>query len=192
MSKNILMITVATLKQKTGMHDNIEDKLVYPEIKTAQDMFITPMVGSALYNKILADIESKTLAGVYLDLVDNYIADCLCHYVLANLPSALNYQFWNKGVASKTTDQSSQPTMSDMYALMDRHTQRAEWYKNRCIKHLRQNVTQFPEYAKPGQGIDTIIPERTAYNCPIYLGDNKLTIPPNVPEVFNSNDPSYY
>ena len=52
MSKNILMLSVALLKERTAIHDNIDEKLIYPEIKAAQDMFILPVLGSALFNKL--------------------------------------------------------------------------------------------------------------------------------------------
>jgi len=50
MSKNTLFISVQSIKDRTGLHANVDEKLVLPEIKTAQDMYILPALGSALYN----------------------------------------------------------------------------------------------------------------------------------------------
>jgi hypothetical protein len=193
MSRNILIISANTLKERTGVHDNIDEKLIYPDIKAAQDMFMLPLLGTALFNKILDDINAGTLAGNYKTLVDDYLVDCLCNYVLSELPQGLNYQFWNKGVATKTTDQSQQPSMSDLFDVAAKYKSRAEFYRKRAVQYLRRYASQyFPEYASPGNGVDVVIPERVAYTCPIYLGEDKLVIPPNVPQVFNSNDPSDY
>jgi hypothetical protein len=172
MSKNILMISVQMLKDRTAVHDNIDEKLVFPEIKAAQDMFILPLCGSALFNKLLTDINANTLTGNYKVLVDDYIIDTLANYVISELPLGLTYQFWNKGVAQKTTDSSVTPSMSDLFSVAAKYKRRAEEYAQRMRLYLRENApTMFPEYINPGSGVDTVIPERQGFSNPIYLGD---------------------
>lgn len=172
MSKNVLIIGVAMLKERTAIHDNIDEKLIYPEIKAAQDMFILPLCGSSLFNRILSDIQANTLAGDYKALVDDYIVDTLCNYVISELPLGLTYQFWNKGVQAKTTDNSNTPSMSDLFDVASKYKRRAEEYAQRMRLYLRQNApTKFAEYINPGSGIDTVIPERQGFSNPIYLGD---------------------
>jgi hypothetical protein len=172
MSKNILMISVQMLKDRTAVHDNIDEKLVFPEIKAAQDMYILPLCGSALYNKLLADINANTLTGNYKVLVDDYIIDTLANYVISELPLGLTYQFWNKGVSQKTTDNSIAPSMTDLFSVASKYKRRAEEYAQRMRLYLRQNAPQmFLEYINPGSGVDTVIPERQGFSNPIYLGD---------------------
>lgn len=186
MSKNILIILPSVLKERSAIHDNIDDKLIYPEIKAAQDMYIMPLLGSTLFNKILVDIGAGTLTGNYKTLVDDYVIDTLCNYVLSELPEGLNYQFWNKGVATKTTDNSQAPSMSDMYASMSRYKNRAEYYSKRCRMYLLKNATAlFPEYSQYVSGIDVIPPENTSFESPIYLGSSRTN------KSSNSNDPYY-
>jgi len=172
MSKNILMLSVQMLKDRTAVHDNIDEKLVFPEIKAAQDMYILPLCGSALYNKLLADINANTLTGNYKVLVDDYIIDTLANYVISELPLGLTYQFWNKGVSQKTTDNSIAPSMTDLFSVASKYKRRAEEYAQRMRLYLRQNAPQmFLEYINPGSGVDTVIPERQGFSNPIYLGD---------------------
>lgn len=166
------MISVQMLKDRTAVHDNIDEKLVFPEIKAAQDMFILPLCGSALFNKLLTDINANTLTGNYKVLVDDYIIDTLANYVISELPLGLTYQFWNKGVAQKTTDSSVTPSMSDLFSVAAKYKRRAEEYAQRMRLYLRENApTMFPEYINPGSGVDTVIPERQGFSNPIYLGD---------------------
>lgn len=172
MSKNILMVSVKMLKERTSIHDNIDEKLIYPEIKAAQDLFILPLLGTNLFNKLLNDIDTNALAGNYKILVDDYLIDTLCNYVISELPLGLTYQFWNKGVQAKTTDSSNTPSMSDLFDVAAKYKRRAEEYAQRARLYLRQNSpTMFLEYINPGSGIDTVIPERQAFSNPIYLGD---------------------
>lgn len=175
MSLNILMIDVPTLKARTGIHDNIDEKLIYPEIKAAQDLYILPIVGTALYNRILNDINLGTLAGDYKNLVDNYLIDALCNWVLSELPIGITYQFWNKGVAVKTSDNTNQPTMGELFDIANKYKNRAEAYGKKAIMFLKQSVgvnNMYPEYLNPGIGVDVIRPDRVGFSSPIFLGDD--------------------
>ena len=98
MSLNILYISVQGIKDRTGLHANVDEKLILPEIKTAQDMYILPALGSTLYNKLQSAINTSTLNADETILLNNYIADCLIYYVMSELPMGLSYQFYNKGL----------------------------------------------------------------------------------------------
>jgi hypothetical protein len=174
MSVNALMISADILKDRMAIHDNLDEKLIYPDIKVAQDMYIHPILGSALYDKIVSDINvSGTTSGAYKTLLDNYIIDALCYYTMSRLPVGISYQFWNKGVVRKIGDNTDLPDMTDLISISDRYLRTAEWYGERLTKYLQQNATStvLPEYITPGNGIDTIIPEVSAFTMPIYLGD---------------------
>ena len=148
MSANILMISVDTLKQRTAIHDNIDEKLIFPEIKAAQDLFIHPILGTALYNKILTDISNSALAGNYKILVDSYLVDTLCNYVISELPTALNYQFWNKGVGVATSDNTNAPTMSELFDIAAKYKNRAEAYQKKAIFKAKC-TSHVPRVLKP-------------------------------------------
>lgn len=177
MSANTLIIMPSLLKERAAIHKNVDDKLIYPEIKFAQDAYILPLLGTALFNKIIADIAANTLAGVYKSLVDSYIIDALINYTMAELPTGLNYQFWNSGVASTQKEQAQLPSMSDMFSIVDRYKKKAEHYDNRCRLYLIQNQGTYPEYRQQNGGVDTVYPDNTSFTSPIYLGDDKFIKP---------------
>lgn len=182
MSDIILLVKPITVKERTSLHTNTDDKLIVPEIKAAQDMRVRPLLGSILYEKLITDIKNNTLAGNYLALMENYIVDIICNYVMSELPEDLNYQFTNKGLSTKTQDGSQVPSMTDLYAIVSKYKKRAEHYSNTCRLHIMANLGSFPEYYAPG-GIDKVQPERNTYSSPIYLGDQFGFIKPN--ESFN-------
>lgn len=179
------------IKDRTVIHGNIDPKLIYPDIKVAQDMYILPLLGSALYNKIQADISANTLAGDYKDLLDKYIVDALIYYTLTDLPTTISYQFWNKGVQRKIGNDTQLPTMSELIDISNKYRQRAEFYTNRCRLYLRQfAATKFPEYLNPGNGLDDMRPERKTYTMPIYLGDDCLPDNGHYEEKYQGNRPN--
>ena len=172
MSLNTLFISVQGIKDRTGLHANVDEKLVLPEIKTAQDMYILPTLGSTLYNRLQAGITAANLNANEVLLLNNYVADCLIYYVMSELPMGLSYQFYNKGLLRKSGDNTENPSMQDMIDVANRYRTRAEFYKQRVIKYLRQNNTLYPEYLNFTSGIDTIVPDLEGYTTSLYLDDD--------------------
>ena len=172
MSANTLFISVQSIKDRTGLHANVDDKLVLPEIKTAQDMYILPALGSNLYNTLQAHIVGNTLTANEVILLDSYLVDCLVYFVMSELPMGLSYQFYNKGLLRKSGENTENPSMQDLIDVANRYRSRGEFYRQRMIKYLKQNNTLYPEYLNFGSGIDSIRPENDGYTTSIYLGDS--------------------
>jgi hypothetical protein len=192
------LILPSVIKERMSLHDNIDDKLIYPEIKAVQDLYIMPILGSTLFNKILNDIANNTLTGNYKSLVDNYVVECCCNYVMAELPEGLNYQYWNKGVSQKVVDNATQPSMSEMYSIVAKYKSRAEHYAKMLRNYLIEYADEyFPEYLNFVSGVDVVHPERVSYSSPIYLGDeteiprDEYSLNKRPPAGYNSNDPYY-
>lgn len=175
MSKQVLLMSAAMFKSRTSVHGNIDDNLITPEIKAAEDMYIHPILGTNLYNKIINDItiSGTPLGASYVTLVDDYILDALQYYVLAELPEAISFQFWNKGVIRKQGDNTETPSMSDLVDISQKYRKRAEWYGERLTQYLRRvsNTTVIPEYFNGNTLSDSLTPQTTPYSMPIYLGD---------------------
>jgi Zn-dependent protease with chaperone function len=189
MSLNKLMISVAMIKDRTPIHGNIDEKLIYPDIKVAQDMYIHPILGSALFNKLLTDIDGGTLAGDYKTLVDNFIVDALVWYTLMSLPQTLSYQFWNKGIVRKQGED-TETTMDELLDLSNTFRNRAEFYANRLKLYLKQEApTKFPEYINPGNRLDDIHPLNKAFTLPVYLGDDECR-PKSYEQMYQGNKPN--
>lgn len=176
MSLNVLLISDTIIKDRTTVHGNIDPKLLYPEIKAAQDMYIHPLLGTPLFNKLIGDINvsGTPIGAAYVTLLNDYIIDPLMYYTLAQLPMALSYQFWNKGVLRKGGDNAELPDMSELTDIANKYQDRAEWYGERLRKYLVHTATEsyLPEYLERG-GLDQINPEGTAFSSPIYLGPDR-------------------
>jgi len=174
MSLNILFISPDTIKERSGLHYNVDEKLIKPEIKTAQDIYILPAVGSALYNRLQSGVECNNLTCDEKTLLDDYVVDTLVNYVLSELPQGLSFQFYNKGLIRKSSDNTDLPSMQDLIDIANRYRARAEYYKQRLIKYLKQESAQgnFPLYLNYGSGIDDIKPDNDAYRASIWLGDD--------------------
>jgi len=171
--KNTLFISANTIKERSALHTNVDDKLLLPEIKTAQDIYIHPLLGTALYERLQDGVDNANLTADEVALLDNFVTDTLIYYVLSELPTGLSYQFYNKGLVRKTSDNTDQPQMQDLLDISARYRKRAEFYAERMVKFLKQNAAQgkYNLYLNPGSGLDAIHPDNSAYSTTIYLGD---------------------
>ncbi len=191
MSANVLLISDQIIKDRTSIHGNIDPKLIYPDIKYAQDVFILPLLGTGLYEKMQAIIADGTITtdntlSNYKNLLDKYIIDALMYYVMGELPMTLGYQFFNKGVVRKNGENTDNPDMSELVSIGLKYKQRAEYYGNRMRLYVVQNAAaMFREYLNPGNTIDTITPNQRAFTMPIYLGDERRDNPFCNPGGFN-------
>jgi hypothetical protein len=174
MSLNILFISDTILIERTTVHGNIDPKLLYPEIKTAQDMYIQPLLGTALYSKLQTDIQAQTVTGYYSTLLNDYIIDTLINYTLMELPTTISYQMFNKGVIKSGGQDLETVSINDLVSISDRYKRRAEFYAERMKRYLieESNRGNFPEYLNPGSRADTVRPYGGTFSLPIYLGED--------------------
>jgi len=174
MSRKLLFITPQTIKERTGLHANVDEKLVNPEILTAQDMYILPILGTALYERLQTGIEDNTLTDKEADLIDTYITPCLVHFVLSELPMGISFQFYNKGLIRKTGTEQQEPNIADIVDVSNRYKARAEFYRNRLMLYVMETASKgvhFQEYINPGSGVDVVVPTNKAYTVGIHLDD---------------------
>ena len=188
MSINTLLLSDVIIKERSIVHGNVDPKLIYNDIKIAQDFYIKPILGSALFEKIQDAVTANDWTGLsdYKALLDNYIIDALVQFTLAELPGN-SYQFTNKGVVRKQGENTDLPSMSDLVSISNRYRERGEGYAKKLKLYLQASVAtnKFPEYTAPGNTVDTIFPDQTSFTMPVYLGDddncNRPGIFPNKP-----------
>lgn len=173
MSANILFISEQTLKDRSLLQDNVDPKLIKPTIKMAQDMYIEPILGTGLYRELQDQIANDDLSTENKTLLDNYITDCLCWYVQAEMVMSLGFKFTNKNVLRKTSENSDVPSISELFDLEERTKNKAEWYAQRITNFLCEYNENYPLYDNPGNGVDIIHPNQTSYTAGMYLGDTK-------------------
>jgi hypothetical protein len=172
----VLFISPATIKERTGLHANVDEKLVNPEIITAQDMYIHPALGTGLYTRLQDGIENNNLTAQEQDLLNTYITDALVYYTLSELPMGMSFQFYNKGVIRKTGTDQVEPNVQELIEVANRYRARAEFYANRMMLFVKETASKgqyFQQYINPGNGVDIIHPERQVYASTVYLGHDK-------------------
>ncbi len=171
----ITLITPQVLKDRTELHSDVDEKLIKPKIRLAQDLYVLPLLGTTLYNMVISFIKNNTLdttpATPYKYLLDNFLIDIMCNYTMAKLLPSLNAQYWNSGVSTKSIGGSSTVQGSDLKLLVADFMSNGDNYAQRAKRYLQQNAyASFPEYYAQVAGIDIIIPETNVWESPISMG----------------------
>lgn len=168
-----LIISTAVLMEDSIFNDNIDPKYLRGLIDECQDEYILPILGSAQYNAILDKIDEEESFTAYEEvLVDSYIVPCLKAYIKCEAPYELTFKYTNKGVVTKTSENSQTIDNTSIKMIMDHYKDKAESKANRLKLYLEANPSKFPLYLNYGNNIDDVKPVRSTFTTGMYLGDN--------------------
>jgi hypothetical protein len=141
-----LFIKRQDLVRNSILDGNVDTDKFIQYIKIAQEIHIRNYLGTDLYNRISNDIIAGTLAGDYLDLVNNYVQPMLIHYAMVDYLPFAAYQVKNGGVYKHSSENSETATKEEIDFLINKERDIAEYYTRRFIDYMSFNQETFPEY----------------------------------------------
>lgn len=160
MSRNILFISRNDIIRRSPVGGNIDPEKLVPFIKTAQDKYIWIILGSKLYYYLQDEIAAETLAEPYINLMEQYIKDCLVHYSVVEALPFLPYTIANAGIFKNLNpDQTATPSKQDIDFLLQKELQTAQFYAERLVTHLIANTNVYPQYNQTTGKSDNIYPD---------------------------------
>ena len=162
MSKNILFISRNELIKRTALGGNIDPERIIPHVKTSQDKYLLILLGSVLYKKLQDDIVAGTLTGVYKELVDDFIVDCLVHYTFVEALPFLAYNIGQAGIIKHVSENTETPTKNEIDYLLQKELQSAQFYAQRLTNYLIAHNVDYPEYTESTGFSDTVFPEKSS------------------------------
>ena len=162
-----LLITTNDIPKFTALNANTDvDKFVQFAL-IAQDIHIQNYAGSNLLEKILADIAGGTLAGDYLNLVNNHLKKMLIHFAMVEYLPFAAYTIANKGVYKHGTENGETVDKNEVDYLVEKERQIAEHYTERFIRYINNNSSLFPEYNNNTS--DDMSPDQNAFTSGCVL-----------------------
>lgn len=157
----VLYTTPTIVKRDTPLGSQVDENLIIPYLRMAQDKEILPYLGTQLDTKLKADITASTLTGYYQTLVEDYIVPSMVQFAFVMIAPMLRVRFSNNSVTIVSSEQGQSADMGDIKPLRDLARDMAEFYRERMIEFIRHNPTEFPEY-NTNTGAD-ITPTRRNY-----------------------------
>jgi len=161
----VLFISEAKLKDSTAINLNVDPEILLPYVLQAQRIYIETKLGTTLYEKLESLITAGTIGNVgneaYKTLVDEYIGDCLPSWAFHMCIPYLRFKTENGNIYSKTSETGNALSTEEAQHLREEVRNNAEYFTERMIKYITNNITLFPEY-NTNSGAD-ISPDQNAY-----------------------------
>ena len=161
----VLFISEAKLKDSTAINLNVDPQILLPYVLQAQRIYIETKLGTTLYQKLETLITAGTIGNVgneaYKTLVDEYIGDCLPSWAFHMCIPYLRFKTENGNIYSKTSETGTALSTEEAQHLREEVRNNAEYFTERMIKYITNNITLFPEY-NTNSGAD-ISPDQNAY-----------------------------
>jgi|TARA_R110000824_G_scaffold75358_1_gene191361 hypothetical protein len=157
----ILFISEQKLKDSTAIALNVDVEILLPYVRQAQKLYVESKLGTDLTQKLKDEITAGTLAGAYKTLVDDYIGDMLPNWAFYHAVPFLRFKVENGNIYSKTSETGTSLSTEEAQHLREEVRNTAEYYTERMIDYVTNNVGSFPEY-NTNSGAD-VSPDRNAY-----------------------------
>lgn len=133
------------LKEKTALNDQFDIRRIVPFLGNAQEMWIQPILGTALYTRLQEGILANNLTTDEVNLL-TVIRPVHSYYtVFAALPF-IAVELRNAGLVQTANPNVTQASSVYFKELLNQTKNTAEFYGQRLIQYLCDNRALFPLY----------------------------------------------
>jgi len=140
------IVTTEQLKNFTSIGENVDVDLLFPHLLIAQQLYVQPVLGDALYNDIVDRFDNNTLTGDTQTLYELYIIPALAYSAWYSVTPFLNFKTQRTGIATQGTDVLTPVTPDELAIYTDRVNNFKIYYLNRLEQYLIDNASTFPLY----------------------------------------------
>lgn len=144
------LVTIQQIKNSTSIGGNVDADKLHHLIDDAEALVLEPALGTALYEKIVADYNeggTNNLANKYLTLYNNYIVKILCYTVYADYLRDGYILAQNTGIYQNTPDDKGGADLSNVQYVAKTNKSKADVYLERMERFLCEE--DLPEYDDP-------------------------------------------
>ena len=166
------IISEAKLREFTDVNDNLDTAFIKNAVREAQDIHLQRLVGTALYNKILSDIDGSTLTGEYQTLVDAYIQDFLIYAAYYETLEAIYIRPRNNGLLTATGGENSVEVDRSLFNVKRQSVEnKMEYYAERLVNYLLEKQDSLPELNENNFLYEQYPDYGSQYRSPIVFRD---------------------
>ena len=135
-----LFISPQQLAEKTVIGGNVDIDNYNFAIENTMLSVIEPLLGTELYDKILSEWTSDTLAGDYLTLFTEFVQPITKFQSAAEYIEVASYKLTNKGLLKTTSDNSESVDKEETIYLSQKYRGLAQMYVIRFEKWIGLNI----------------------------------------------------
>lgn len=148
--KEIYLISVNTLKQKSLINRNVDDIYVVNAIKAAQDIYLVEVLGLELVKKLCSMVANNNthIPTDYATLLNNYVSDYLTFKVLSEIQVNLWQHTRNEGIMTNTNTESQPLGRNDITYIREYYNDLANGLVKRMQEYLcNANIKEYKRCA---------------------------------------------
>ena len=145
-----LLITIDDIKAVTSISDTIDVAMLEPFLFNAQVIYILPLIGQALYDAIITEIEGTT-GSTYTTLINNFVLYALSYATFHSFLPFNHVKVQKKGVLLQTSDNSTSASPEEFALLAGRVEGMMTYYLRRLKEYLDDNKDTYTLYATSDQ-----------------------------------------
>ena len=142
----VRLINGNDLVKGTPLRGNVDADNYLFIIDDVQTMYLRPVLGTNLYNKLLADFNADILTGLYETLYINYVKPFMLHCTFADYVSIGAYRVENAGIFKHTPNNAENIGKSEIDFLAKKQRIKADKSLTELEKFLCKEGVNIPEY----------------------------------------------
>lgn len=146
-----LIINSAYVKNNGEIHSNLDEGYIKPIIRMAQETVIKELLGSAMYDDLISEIEAESVSANYTSIQD-YLANIMLWEVHARVVKQTTLKLTNQGAVTKSGDNNTALTAAEIGSLAQTYRNKADYYRGRLWKYLCENSSSYPLWYNPPSG----------------------------------------
>lgn len=147
------LITVQQIKTNTTIGGNLDADKLLPLIDDAEALVLEPAIGTALYDKLVA--EKDSLVDEYLEMYNKYIVKILCYSVYAEYLRDGIVLAQNTGIYENAPDDKSGANLSNVQYKAKGYNSKADVYLQRLQTYLcDKNVPEYDNAQENNYDVD--------------------------------------
>ena len=164
------ILSEAKFREFTDVNNNLDTALIKNAIREAQDIHLQRIIGTKLYDKILSDIGSSSLTGVYQTLVDDYIQDFLLYAAYYETLEAIYIRPRNNGLLTPTGGENSIEVDRSMYNVKRQSVEnKMEFYAEKLSRYLSEEEANYPELNENNKAYEQNPDYSSQYRSPVVF-----------------------
>lgn len=172
--QSTLLISMDDILHYATINGSIDEFKINPIILSSQILYLEPILGSDLYEKIINLIETDEMSGAtnYKLLLDHYIIPSLVFHVMELFIPLNSFQIDAAGVMQFSASNAESSTASEIDRQASRYRIIGAKFDSKLVKYLSKNSNLFIEYTNNQGLVDK--EETTNRAAGIYLGLNNM------------------
>lgn len=141
-----LLLSEAKLRAFSDINNNVDSELLKNAIREAGDLHAQRIIGTKLYQKLIADVDADNVTGEYLTLLTGYLQDFLLYAAYYESLEYIYLRVKNNGLLTPTGGENSVQVDRNVYEMKRQSVKnKMEYYAERLTNYLIEKVNVFPE-----------------------------------------------